>query len=174
MAQVLHPKSLCIVLQVNPLTTHKILPHRDNGPPLILSSITCSSIISSIIILIMHVLLFVMFCLNKLSGALLNNITALYKRVEYSLEINDHQAKYFEVKRGVKQGCILSPTLFNIFINDLISFVQELDKGQQLTMARLALICMHTMLSLWLKMNKTYIHVQILIDRVDFGVKRMK
>ena len=113
-----------------------------------------------------------MFCLNKLSGALLNNITALYKRVEYSLEINDHQAKYFEVKRGVKQGCILSPTLFNIFINDLISFVQELDKGQQLTMARLALICMQTMLSLWLKMNKTYIHVQILIDREDFWCEK--
>ena len=67
--------------------------------------------------------------LYGLSGALLNNITALYKRVEYSLEINDHQTKYFEVKRGVKQGCVLSPTLFNRFINDLISFVQELDKG---------------------------------------------
>ena len=67
--------------------------------------------------------------LYGLSGALLNNITALYKRVEYSLEINDHQTKYFEVKRGVKQGCILSPTLFNIFINDQYPLYKSLIKG---------------------------------------------
>ena len=107
--------------------------------------------------------------LYRLSGALLNNITALYKRVEYSLEINDQQTKYFEVKRGIKQGYILSPTLFNIFINDLISFVQELDKGIAIDNCKVSILLYADDVVLVAKNEQD---LQILIDEVDFWCEK--
>ena len=38
-----------------------------------------------------------------------------------ALKLEGHYSEYFEVNRGVKQGDSFSPTLFNIFINDLSS-----------------------------------------------------
>ena len=64
--------------------------------------------------------------------SVLNNTTILYKCVRYSLKANQYKTNYFNVNRGVKQGCILSPvphySLQNI-INHLKTFTKELNKG---------------------------------------------
>ena len=46
-----------------------------------------------------------------------------------TVRINGVQSDIFDVKTGLKQGCILSPQLFNMFVNDLIHAINSLESG---------------------------------------------
>ncbi|CAG2195599.1 unnamed protein product [Mytilus edulis] len=64
-----------------------------------------------------------------ISSKMLNAIFSLYRNVYSCVKVNGNFTDWFEVKCGLKQGCILSPILFNIFINDLVDEVKKLDIG---------------------------------------------
>ena len=63
------------------------------------------------------------------NGHFLSLLQALYEQVESCVKVNDEFTDWFELKSGVKQGCILSPILFSMFINDLTVDINSLDKG---------------------------------------------
>ncbi len=50
----------------------------------------------------------------------------MYEGVTCSVRLNGIYTDWFNVNIGVKQGCILSPTLFSISINDLVSSINVL------------------------------------------------
>ena len=61
---------------------------------------------------------------NKLSslgieGKFLNAIMSLYDSVRCAVKLNNYLTDWFDVNIGLKQGCLLSTTLFNLYINDL-------------------------------------------------------
>ena len=54
--------------------------------------------------------------LSKTFITILNN---MYDKVRSCVKTSEGLTNFFESKAGVKQGCNLSPNLFNIFVNDL-------------------------------------------------------
>ena len=65
----------------------------------------------------------------NISGKLLLAIQSLYKGVSSCVKLNKHTTEWFDVKCGLRQGCVLSPLLFNLFINDLALYLKSLDVG---------------------------------------------
>ena len=63
------------------------------------------------------------------SGLLLNAIKSLYSNVMSSVKLNGFTTDWFSVHCGLKQGCSLSPLLFNVYINDLALKIDALGKG---------------------------------------------
>jgi len=49
------------------------------------------------------------------SGGLLRAINSLYWECEACVRVDGEESEWFEVKQGVRQGCPLSPWLFNTF-----------------------------------------------------------
>ena len=56
-------------------------------------------------------------------------IQRLYERATSAVFINGNIGDWFHTTVGVRQGCILSPTLFNIFLERIMSDVLEEHKG---------------------------------------------
>ena len=56
----------------------------------------------------------------------------MYTNVRYTIKVNELFTGYFKVDQGVKQGCPLSPTLFNIIINDLVLDLRKAGVGLNL------------------------------------------
>lgn len=54
-----------------------------------------------------------------MSSKLVNILKQLYKNTKSAVWNGEEVSEFFEVCTGVKQGCLLSPTLFSIYINDL-------------------------------------------------------
>ena len=48
-------------------------------------------------------------------GKIVNNIEQLYDETEAAVVINGQMTNWFNVTVGIPQGCLLSPTLFNVF-----------------------------------------------------------
>ena len=44
----------------------------------------------------------------------------MYSEVKSSVVLNDRMTEWFDIEIGLRQGCVFSPLLFLIFINDLL------------------------------------------------------
>ena len=56
----------------------------------------------------------------NIDTTLVEVIKALYKNSNSAVLLNNNSGKYFHTSVGVRQGCILSPVLFNIYLENIM------------------------------------------------------
>ena len=60
-----------------------------------------------------------------IEGTFLNIITAIYDRPTANITLNGEKPKAFSLKSGARQGCPLSPLLFNIVLEVLATAIRQ-------------------------------------------------
>ena len=53
-------------------------------------------------------------------GKRLNGIKTMYVNSIVWVRVKKDESEYFRIKGGVRQGCIMSPWLFNVYMNAVI------------------------------------------------------
>ena len=67
-----------------------------------------------------------------LEGTYLNIIKAIYNKPTTNIILNGKKLKAFPLKSGTRQGCPLSPLLFNIVLEVLATAIREKEKASRL------------------------------------------
>ena len=78
---------------------------------------------------IRHSLLWMKLAALGVSSKMIEVIEESYKKISCRMKINGYLSEKWDYKLGLRQGCILSPLLFTLFIEDLISCLQTLNIG---------------------------------------------
>jgi len=75
---------------------------------------------------------------NKSPNYLLNKIKCIYRNRKIRIKFNDGISEPIHINKAVRQGCGLSPVLFNVYINKIIQeFKTVIKKGIQLNNRKL-------------------------------------
>ena len=60
---------------------------------------------------------------------MLSALKCIYNKVECCVRINGIKTDWFDVGLGLKQGCLISPILFNLYVNDLANDIKDAGIG---------------------------------------------
>ena len=74
---------------------------------------------------IWHEGLFLKLLENKIDGQFYSLIKSLYSTSKCAIKQNNIRTDFFTYSKGVRQGCILSPLLFNIYINEITTLFKN-------------------------------------------------
>jgi hypothetical protein len=64
-----------------------------------------------------------------IEGSFLNILMNMYTNVRSKVHFQDIKTDFFSVDEGVKQGCVLSPIIFCIYINELAKMIKTKNHG---------------------------------------------
>ena len=78
---------------------------------------------------------------NGVRGKLFDVIRNMYSKSKTSIKLSSGLNKFFETNIGMKQGCVISPTLFNIFLNH-IPDIFDINTSDPVTLYKTILNCL--------------------------------
>ena len=62
-------------------------------------------------------------------GSLLRGVKAFYRGSRMCVRVGRGESGMFEVERGLRQGCVMSPWLFNVFMDSVCRGMEREGKG---------------------------------------------
>ena len=71
-----------------------------------------------------HEKLWESFARKNVDGKLLNVLKSAYSKLKSCVKIDGKLSEYFECTVGTRQGCVASPIIFSLFINDLVDYLR--------------------------------------------------
>ena len=71
-----------------------------------------------------------------IEGTYLNIIKAIYDKPTANIILNGEKLKEFPLRSGTRQGCLLSPLLFNIVLEVLATAIREVKEIKGIQMER--------------------------------------
>ena len=74
-----------------------------------------------------HAGLFYKLLQYKIDGKFYDLIKNLYSKTKCSIKWADKRTEFFNYQKGVRQRCILSPMLFNLYLNEIPFLVDRKD-----------------------------------------------
>ena len=66
---------------------------------------------------------------SGIRGKMWRILKNIYNQVESSVLLGQGLSDFFTIEVGLRQGCLLSPILFDLFLNDLVKELNSLKKG---------------------------------------------
>src|SRR6185437_16066167 len=69
---------------------------------------------------------------RRVKGKMWRVLQAIYERVESCVRVNGQASDWFSIDTGVRQGCVLSPLLYALFINGLVHELNALGLGLEI------------------------------------------
>ena len=105
----------------------------------------------------------------NIRGRMWRVIVGMYNKVESCVRVNGVRTSWFDIDVGVRQGCVLSPVLFSIFINGLAEELKDLGIGVQYGEVLVSLLLYADDIVLF---ADSRLDLQIMLDTVDrYSVK---
>ncbi len=71
--------------------------------------------------------------INDIDGKIYHSVKNMYTNTSSAIRLNEHITDWFPCTSGVRQGDVLSTTLFSIFLNDLAVEIKNLNVGIDIT-----------------------------------------
>ena len=65
------------------------------------------------------------FTRKNIDAKSFNMFQSVYSKLKSCVQIDDVLTEYFKCSIGTRQGCVSSPIIFSLFINDLITYVRD-------------------------------------------------
>jgi exonuclease III len=78
---------------------------------------------------------------NGIGGKLYSMVKDMYSKSKACVKLPSGLTEYFDTNVGVKQGCVISPTLFNLFLND-IPEIFDYDRSDPVVLYEMVLNCL--------------------------------
>ena len=73
-------------------------------------------------------------------GRLFNTLSTIYESSTAQIRLNGALSDPFNVSSGVKQGDIINPLLFSMYLNDLATGIKELNCGVEMNSLILSIL----------------------------------
>lgn len=62
---------------------------------------------------------------QNIDGKFLLALQSVYSKLKSCVKVENRLTEYFACNIGTRQGCVASPIIFSIFINDLVPYLRE-------------------------------------------------